>query len=513
MNILEKYPLFFKLENINLSFGPVKVLKNMNLELYKGAGVALIGENGAGKSTLMKVLSGVHQPDSGKMSFCENNICDKKVEFYGVIDSQKQGIAIIHQEQHLVENLTVAQNIFLGREFRSSLGLLDYKKQDEEAKKLLNILGVDFSPKAIVSSLSVSQRQFIEIAKALSQNQKIIIFDEPTSVLTEKDTQKLYDLVKKLKKQGIAIVWITHRMEEIEQTCEFITVIRNGMYIDSKPTVEFKNEDEIISLMVGFDIEHRYPEKTPVLSKNPSFLVKNLSNEKVANISFDIKPGEILIFYGLVSSGRTELARTLIGDMPYLNGHIELNGKEFKPKNIKDSLNHGIYYLSEDRKQIGLNVNLPINFNITISSLNSNEFSRYLPLISKTKISQTTNSYIKQLKIKTSSQENPATSLSGGNQQKVSIAKGLATEPQFFILDEPTRGVDVGARKEIYNLIHQLKQENKTIMIISSDMQEVIGIADRVITMYEGRITGELVGDQITDQNIMKYSLNLQKGN
>ncbi|AGQ50860.1 sugar ABC transporter ATP-binding protein [Mesomycoplasma hyopneumoniae] len=509
MNSIQKHPLFFKLEKINLSFGPVKVLKNMNLELYKGAAVALIGENGAGKSSLMKVLSGVYQPDSGKMNFCSDNICNQKVEFSGVINSQKQGIAIIHQEQNLVESLSVSQNIFLGREFRNSFGLLDYKKQDEEAKKLLDTLGAEFSPKALVSSLSISQKQFIEIAKALSQKPEIIIFDEPTSVLTEKDTQKLYLLVEKLKKQGIAIVWITHRMEEIKKTCEFITVIRNGMYIESKPINEFKNEDEIISLMVGFDIEQRYPEKTPVRSKKPSFLVRNLSNDKVSNISFEIKPGEILVFYGLVSSGRTELARTLIGDMPYLNGHIELNGQEFRPKNIKDSLDHGIYYLSENRKQIGLNVNLPINFNITISSLGSNQIFSFLPFVSKAKITKTTNHYIKQLKIKTTSQDTPLTSLSGGNQQKVSLAKGLATQPQVFILDEPTRGVDVGAIKEIYNLIHQLKQENKTIMIISSDMQEVIGIADRVITMYEGRITSELVGPQITDQNIMKYSLNL----
>ncbi|MGY6172515.1 sugar ABC transporter ATP-binding protein [Candidatus Mycoplasma pogonae] len=504
--------LIFQLSNINISFGDFKVLKNINLKLYKGKGVALVGENGAGKSTLMKILSGIYQPNNGTMSLCEKNICNHQLNFNSIKDSQSQGIAIIHQEQQLLNNLTVADNIFIGNE-PGKYGFVNHKQQNAAAQKLLDQLNVDFKATDLVENLSLSQKQFIEIAKALSLKPKIMIFDEPTSVLTKKDTVKLYEIVNKLKQQGTSIVWITHRMEEIIKTCEYITIIKNGYYVADGPIANFKDENHIISLMIGADIKERYPQKELVDNNaSVSFEVKHLNSEILKDVSFQLRKGEIVGFYALVGAGRTELAQTIIGALPYSSGSFSFNDKKYFPKNIKHSLDEKIYYLSEDRKELGLNLNKAIDFNISLASLQSCFLNPNLPLVMKKKIEKKAEKYAEILNIATENIYKNVGDLSGGNQQKVAIAKGLATQPEFIILDEPTRGVDVGARREIYNLIHELKKQAKTIMFISSDIKEMVGIADRVIVMYKGKITAELKGQSINEENILKNALNLGEG-
>ncbi|OYD26490.1 sugar ABC transporter ATP-binding protein [Mycoplasma testudineum] len=480
----------------------------MNLDLYKGKGVAIVGENGAGKSTLMKIISGIYQADSGELIYN-----GKKVNYTNTIQSQKDGVVIINQEQQLVESLSVSQNIFLGNEIKNKLGFVNNYEMNKYVEKIFNDLNIHINPKTIVATLTIAQKQFVEIAKALSKNPKVIIFDEPTSMLAKDDTEKLYKIVRDLKSKGVAIAWITHRMEEIPITCEYVSVIRNGFFVTQRNIESFAGNEEIVNLMIGNELKDYFPEKWEFQNKEVLLKVNNLTSDALRNISFELNRGEIVVFYGLIGSGRTELALSIIGEMPYFSGSLYYDGKNYNPTGAAKAISNQIYYLSEDRKALGLHVNKSIEYNIVLSSLNKYKMNKFIPLMSNLKIGNKSDDLIDKLKIKTESKNKITSSLSGGNQQKVSIAKGIATMPKLFILDEPTRGVDVGSRKEIYTLINNFKKQGKGLMIISSDLPEVVGIADRVIVMYEGHITGELVGKDIVDSKILSLALNLGKEN
>ncbi|MDQ0514109.1 ribose transport system ATP-binding protein [Mycoplasmoides fastidiosum] len=489
-------------ENVSISFNNVPVLRNMQIKLYSHQAVAIVGENGAGKSTLTKILTGIYKPELGSI-YHKGRIAS----FHSIKNSKKKfKIAIVHQEQNLCEQLSVAQNIFLGNEKRVN-GFLSSHLTNTAAKHFLELLNADFSETTLVKNLTVSQRQFVEIAKALSEEPEIIIFDEPTSVLTNRDTEKLFEIVTNLKQQGIAVVWITHRMEEIERICEQVLIIKDGNYVVQKPFKAFQGIDEIVNLMVGRELENRYPPKVQTTSSHAqTFEIKNLNSLDNHNINLVLRSGEICCLYGLVGSGRSELAQTIFGAKPYISGDFWLNNQKYLPRSPKFALKNKIFYLSEDRKQFGLNVKKNIEFNINLANLSQIQRAGFLSAyLSK----ETANKFIKDLSIKAYAPTQPVDDLSGGNQQKVAIAKGLNTWPELIIFDEPTRGVDVGARKDIYEIINKLKQDNKIVLVISSDLPEVIGIADRVVTFFEGKITNELIGREINESSIIKNALSL----
>jgi ribose transport system ATP-binding protein len=490
-----------QMKDIIKVFPGVKALDGVNLELYTGRVMALLGENGAGKSTLMKILSGVYKKDGGEIYY-EGRLEDIK----GPKDAQIKGIAIIHQELNLIPHLTIGENIFLGREPKTAFGNINWSKLYKESDELLKKLNVNKSSKDLLGSLSVGQQQMIEIAKALSLNAKIIIMDEPTDALTDKETESLFEVINELKKDGKAIVYISHRLKEIFEICDDITVLRDGKYVGEAKVVDF-TEDKIIEMMVGRKLTEQFP-RVDVKIGDVVLEVKNLSNEYVNNVSFNVKSGEILGIAGLMGCGRTELAKTIYGHIKKQSGEIYIRGNKTENKSAKDGLSNGIAYVSEDRKGDGLILGLSVKENITISSLDKLISSGK---IDKTKESKEVKDYIGKMNIKTPTQNQIIKNLSGGNQQKVAIAKALMTNPQVLILDEPTRGVDVGAKKEIYDLINEFKKEGKAVIMISSEMPEILGISDRVLVLSEGRVSGEFDIKDATQENIMKSAVSTKE--
>jgi ribose transport system ATP-binding protein len=478
-------------------FPGVKALDGVNLELHTGRVMALLGENGAGKSTLMKILSGVYKKDGGEIYY-EGKLEDIK----GPKDAQGKGIAIIHQELNLIPHLTIGENIFLGREPKTAFGNINWSKLYRECDELLKKLNVNRSSKELLGSLSLGQQQMIEIAKALSLNAKIIIMDEPTDALTDKETESLFEVINELKKDGKAIVYISHRLKEIFEICDDITVLRDGKYVGEAKVTDL-TEDKIIEMMVGRKLTEQFP-RTDIKIGDVVLEVKNLSNEYVNNVSFNVKSGEILGIAGLMGCGRTELAKTIYGHIKKQSGEIYINGNKIENKSAKDGLNNGIAYVSEDRKGDGLILGLSVKENMTISSLDKLISAGR---IDKTKENKEVKDYIGKMNIKTPSQNQIIKNLSGGNQQKVAIGKALMTNPKVLILDEPTRGVDVGAKKEIYDLINEFKKEGKAVIMISSEMPEILGISDRVIVLSEGKISGEFDIKDATQENIMKSAV------
>ena len=490
MNIL-------KLENISKSFPGVKALDNVSLMGYEGEAMALLGENGAGKSTLIKILGGAYKKDEGDIY-----IDEKKVEISTVHDSQAFGISVIHQELNLIENMTVSENVFIGREPKKALGIIDKDRLKKETSELLKRLGVNIDPDSKVKNLSIASKQMVEIAKALSLDARIIVMDEPTDALTDKEVDKLFEVMKELKKQGKAIIYISHRLKEIFEICEKVTVLRDGKYIGEKPVSEI-NEETLINMMVGRDIKEQFPY-VDVKTEEVLLELKDVSNEFVKNISLSLKKGEILGIAGLVGAGRTELAKTIYGAYPKSSGEIILKGQNIHPKSTKEGLDLGISYISEDRKKDGLVLIMSVKDNITLSSLDkvNTPFG-----IDKKKENEVAETFKKKMNIKTSSLQNRIKNLSGGNQQKASIAKGLMKDPDVLIMDEPTRGVDVGAKYEIYELMNNLKKEGRGIIMISSEMPEILGVSDRILVMHEGEIKGELSRDYANQESIMKLIL------
>ncbi len=497
----ERTPML-KMIGVSKSFPGVKALDNVSLMAYGGEVTALMGENGAGKSTLMKILSGVYKKDEGKI-FIEG----REVEVKGIKSAEEAGITIIHQELSVLNNLTVSENIFLGNEKHSKFtGRINKKLLDERSKMFLEQIGCDIDPNRLVSTLNVGEKQMIEIAKALTKNARIIIMDEPTTALTDVETENLFKVIENLRKKGIAIIYISHRMEEIFKICHRVEVLRDGKYAGSAEIKDIDN-DKLIAMMVGRTIEDQFPYRD-VKKGDLALEVKNLScKEGVKGASFTLRQGEILGIAGLMGSGRTELAKTIFGEYKKTSGEISLNGSPININSISDAINNGICYLSEDRKKEGCILGMSVGENMTLCNLK--KYENKFKSLDKKEEAKDIEYYIKKINIKTPNKEQFIKNLSGGNQQKVILAKWLMLSPEVLIIDEPTRGIDVGAKKEIYELLNELKASGKAIIMISSDLPEVLGISDRIMVMSEGRISGELNRDEANQESIMKLAVGI----
>ncbi|WP_239986763.1 sugar ABC transporter ATP-binding protein [Fastidiosibacter lacustris] len=489
-----------KLEDIHKNFPGTKALDGASLNVYKGKVMGLLGENGAGKSTLMKVLNGIYQKDKGVIYF-EGQV----VKFNHIRQAQKAGIAMVHQEPHILPDLTIAENVLLGQELMQHRFKINWKAMYKKVDDLLQSLHMKQKAKSLAQGVSIGDQKLLEIAKALSIDAKVIIMDEPTDALTEKEVLRLFEIIRKLCFQGKSIIYISHRMEEIFDICDDITIMRDGQSIIESP-ISILNYEQIIEKMVGRKLEQiTYKGQSILKSKQKVFCAQNISNNQIKPISFEIYQGEVLGFYGLIGAGRTQLARSIYGCYPIVEGELILEGKLIKVKSPYEAIVHGIIYISEDRKIDGLIIGASVRENMSLSTLKS--LSNRFGHIDCKKEKEEVNRYIEKFKIKTSSQTQLVQNLSGGNQQKISIAKGLMCHPKLLILDEPTRGIDVAAKREIYRLIHEFKQRGLAILLISSEMPEVIGLSDRLMVMSDRQIKGELELGAITQEAIMKLAL------
>ena len=482
------------MQGICKSFPGVKALDNVHFELRSGEVMALLGENGAGKSTLMKILSGVYTRDSGSVTIFGKECGDLSTK-----QAQALGVAIIHQELNMCPHLTVAENMFLGREKRKGF-IVDTKAMEAEASAILSDLKIHISPNEIVGNLPVSKQQMVEIAKALSINARVLIMDEPTSALTAKEIDELFRIIRRLRADGCGIVYISHRLEELQHIVDRVTIMRDGQYITS---MNFKDTtmDEIITNMVGREIKEKFP-RVECEKGEKIFEVRNLNaGHLVRDISFQVYAGEIVGFAGLMGAGRTETTRAIFGVDPKTSGELYVDGKAVTINGPMDAIRAGIVLAPEDRKKDGLCTKLPIRENIALPNLDI--LCNPLGVVSKKKEDSMCRKAVQDLHIKTPNVEVDAGSLSGGNQQKVVVAKWLARDSRVVIFDEPTRGIDVAAKVEIYNLMNQLKQAGVAVMFVSSERPEVMGIADRIIVMCDGRITGEVMAKQTTQEEVL----------
>ena len=484
-----------ELKGICKSFPGVKALDNVQLSLRPGTVHALMGENGAGKSTLMKVLTGIYHKDAGTITYE-----GKEVEFTNPREAQDAGIVIVHQELNMMGHLTVAQNIFIGREYMNGK-LIDDKKMNEEAKKLFDQLGINIDPKETMSRLTVGKQQMCEIAKAISHDAKVIIFDEPSAALTEAEIEELFKIIRDLRDKQMGIVYISHRMDEIKVITDRVTVMRDGGYVGTLITKD-STKDDIINMMVGRVIYEDPKTESQVAPDAPVVLkVEHLNaGRMVKDVSFELHKGEILGFSGLMGAGRTETARALFGADPKDSGDIYVNGQKVDIKTPQDAVKCGIGYLSEDRKRFGIVVDKTVAENSTMATMEN--FMKGI-FIDKKKEKDVAQEYVEALKTKTPSVDQLVVNLSGGNQQKVVIAKWLVRNCDILIFDEPTRGIDVGAKSEIYHLMNELVAEGKSIIMISSEMTEILRMSDRIVVMCEGRKTGELGIEEATQERIM----------
>ena len=489
-----------RMEGIYKSFPGVQALSDCKFELCSGEVHALVGENGAGKSTMMKILGGIYDKDLGHIY-----LDGKEVNITSPHMAQELGISIIHQELNLMPHLTVAQNIFIGREPRSKFPFaLDDKLANQQTERILNMLNLQLSPTMKVADLTVAKQQMVEIAKALSFNAKILVMDEPTAALTETEIEELFHIIKQLREKGVGVVHISHRLEELKQISDRVTVMRDGKYIDTLQTNE-ATIDKIISLMVGRVIFETAPELPEVPSKEVVLEVRNLNRGKVLrDINFSLMKGEILGFAGLMGAGRTEVARAIFGADEYDSGEIYIKGKRVHIKSPGDAVTCGVGYLSEDRKRYGLALGMDVKENIVLSAMK--KFLNRFGWMDFKKASARGQEMIKALNIKTPSLEQKVKFLSGGNQQKVVIGKWLTANTDILIFDEPTRGIDVGAKSEIYKLLNDLAHQGKAIIMISSELPEILRMSHRVVVMCEGRVTGILNAGEASQENIMKYA-------
>ncbi|WP_104191732.1 sugar ABC transporter ATP-binding protein [Cryobacterium sp. Y82] len=488
-----------RVTGISKSFPGVQALKDVQFELDRGEVLALVGENGAGKSSLMKILSGIYTKDEGSIFLdgVEVNIDSPKT-------AQALGVSIIHQEMNLMAHLTIAQNIFIGREPRDGLFLRE-RALNRKADELLKRLGINLDPKALVETLTVAKQQMVEIAKALSFDAKVLIMDEPTSALTDVETETLFTLIEALKRSGTGIIYISHRMDELRRITDRVTVLRDGEYIG---TLQKEQLDipTIIEMMVGRHIEEGARPKAREHSSDEVVLkVEGLNTRQLLkDISFELKRGEILGFAGMMGAGRTEVARAIIGADLSEGGRVHINGKQVKIRQPSDAVAHGIGYLSEDRKAYGLLLEQDVNTNVLLASLR--DYTDALGFVHTMKGKQKSREYVASLRIKTPSISATTKNLSGGNQQKVVIAKWLARDCDILIFDEPTRGIDVGAKEEIYKLLNDLVAAGKSIIMISSELPEVLRLSHRIVVMANGRITGILDNEDADQAKIMDYA-------
>ena len=489
--------------NITKSFGGIHALKDINLDFRKGEIHALMGENGAGKSTLCKILSGAYVADSGTIT-----IKDKTFSQLTPVESKAQGIGMIYQEFNLVQEMTVYENIFLGKEIRHG-PVIDRKAMIEETNKLFERIRFPIDPKEKIRNLSVAYCQLIEIAKTLQENAEIIVFDEPTAPLTNDEIEVLFGIIRQLRDEGVTIIYISHRMDEIEELTDYVTVMRDGEVVGSSKTSETSRQ-EIIRMMIGRTLDETFPAREPSRDHGdevPVLEVRHLTNEKIKDVSFKLYKGEILGLSGLVGAGRTEVLRAIFGADTYTEGEILINGVPVRiDGNPRNAIREGISLLPEDRKRQGLHLRLPIRINLSLVKIA--DFSRGLTINGKKEM-KAVNEYIKTLSIKLASVNNTVDSLSGGNQQKVVVSKWLLTEGDIILFDEPTRGIDVGAKKEIYELLDRLRKEGKAIIMVSSEMPEIIGMCDRTIIMYEGVKKAEMQWEEMSQHAIMEFASGL----
>jgi len=486
-----------ELSHINKSFPGVKALDDVSFELKAGEVMTLLGENGAGKSTLVKIISGVYTRDSGTMK-----LFGKEVEDLTPLKAQELGVAIIHQELNLCPHLSVAENIFLGREKRNGI-ILNSKAMNEEAKKTLESLNIELDPEMTVADLAVSKQQMVEIAKALSIHAKILIMDEPTSSLTSNEIEELFNIIRKLRSQGCGIIYISHRLEELQHIADRVTIMRDGKYITSGNFKDF-TMDEIIQNMVGREIKEKFPRVECAVGKK-IFEVRNLNaGRMVRDINIELHEGEIVGIAGLMGAGRTETTRAIFGVDPKESGEIYLNGKKVEISCPEDAIKAGIVLAPEDRKKDGLCTKLSIRENISLPNLDI--ISNKIGVINRKQENEMVEKARKNLSIKMPNGEINADSLSGGNQQKVVVAKWLARNSKVVIFDEPTRGIDVAAKVEIYNLMNELKKSGIGVMFVSSEMPEILGISDRIIVMCDGRITGQLNPKETSQAEILEHA-------
>jgi len=489
-------------KNVGKTFSGVNVLRNVNFDLQPGEVHAVVGENGAGKSTFVKILSGVYTPTEGEIF-----LDDKKVQILSPISAQKNGISLIHQEPQSFSHLSVAENIFMGHMEGNNFARVRWQDINNKSNELLDSIGLKIDPKIIMEGLSIADQQMIEIAGALSKNSKVLIMDEPTSPLTPNEVGKLFEIVNKLKSNGMAIIFISHRLEEIREISDRVTIFRDGDLITTKQIDDISN-DEIIKFMIGRNIENSEVKNNNFLEKNEYILhVKNLSlGKKFKDISFDLKRGEILGFAGLVGAGRTDVAKSIFGAEKFDDGEIIYDGQSIVNNSPNDAINKGFAYVPEDRKQMGIFGPVAVEDNIT--SAVPKDISNAFGLINSKTVSTKTNEYIEKFNIILTSGRQLIEELSGGNQQKCIISKWLLSKPKVLILDEPTRGVDVGVKSEMYDIINKLAEDGTAIILISSELPEILSLSHRIIVMREGKITKILHNKDANQENIMSYAIN-----
>ncbi|PUA38003.1 D-xylose ABC transporter ATP-binding protein [Paenibacillus elgii] len=497
-------PPVMKLDAVHKSFHGVKVLHGVSLELFKGEVHALMGENGAGKSTLMKIMAGIYKPDSGTTFYR-----GKEVHWNNPMEARNQGISVIHQEISLSPNLSIGENILMGTKYpRNAWGFTKWSEIYRKAEKVLRSIGSELNPRESVSKISVAQQQMVEIARALSIKSEILIMDEPTASLTDKEIEKLFVIIEDLKRKGVSIVYISHRMDEIFRISDRFTVMRDGRRIESGP-ITATNPDHLVKLMVGREIKDLFQRNTKTANdastrRQPMLEVRGLSDKKtIKQVSLQLYPGEIVGLSGLVGAGRTELVRAIFGMSEVTEGEILISGERVCIKSPVDAIKCGIGHVPESRKEQGLFPNLSVKENILMAQLRA---YRKASILQTGKIDHDADKYIRELSIKTASKELNVMGLSGGNQQKVVIARWLSIAPKVLLLDEPTRGVDIGAKTEIHKIISKLAEQGLAVLMISSELPEVLAVSDRIIVMHEGKIQAELSSREATQEKIMHYA-------
>ena len=483
-----------EMKGINKSFGTNQVLKDAGFFLKDGEVHALMGENGAGKSTLMKILTGVYTKDAGTLFVDGQEVCYKNPQ-----EAEKAGIVFIYQEMNVLFDLTVEENMFMGKEIVGKFGICDKKAMRQKAKEVMDLVGVSIPVDAVMSDLSVGQQQMIEICKALMVDAKVIIMDEPTAALTESETRGLFEVINSLRKKGVSIVYISHRMEEIFELCDRITILRDGAYIDTKYIKDI-TMDDVVQMMIGREIGERFPARDVKIGEE-ILRVEGLTHEKLfRDVNFSVRAGEVLGVSGLMGAGRTEIMHAIFGSLPTVGGKVFIEGKEVSIKNPRQAMDAGIGFVTEDRKTEGLLLEKSIAENIELANLGKVSKKSVLD---KKLGSALVKRGIDEFRIKCFGPEHESGNLSGGNQQKVVLAKWVYTDPKILILDEPTRGVDIGAKKEIYNIINELAAKGVAVIMVSSELPEVLGMSDRIMVVHEGKVTGIINGADADQAKVM----------
>ena len=492
--------LLLEMRNISKSFPGVRALQGVNFSVRRGEIVCLLGENGAGKSTLMKILTGVHQPDSGELLFE-----GKKMQLGHTREAFNLGISIVFQEFNLCPNLSAMENLYLGNEVRNRWGFLDYRQMRQRASAAFTSLRTQINPDALVKNLGVAQQQMIEVAKALSHHTKVLIMDEPTSALAEKEIRSLFDIMRELRGRGISIVFISHKLNEVLEITDRVICLKDGENSGEVATLD-TSTDRLVGMMVGRELDHLYTRRSRKPSDEIVLEARELCGPpKIERVSFKLRKGEIVGLAGLIGAGRTEVARLIMGAEKKTGGQIYLNGKPASITHPADAVAYGIAYASEDRKHLGLVLPMTVRENTTMAV--HKRILNPFGFISRDREYGITDDYIRRLHIKVSSREQVTRNLSGGNQQKVVLAKWLAIKPKVLILDEPTRGIDMGAKAEVHKIIADLADEGVSILMISSELPEILHVADRILVMHEGRLTADLSREQASEEVIMKAAV------